>query len=157
MFYQDNKSICASLPVFPSFWVESEATMRSFLQFHNQSSGTLWLSLIGRSFSPPQLYFVAWSSERNLSSPSYYPGLASFPFIGMDYFINDQLSQLMIRHCNTITMWWTTTSGCLVREGRLLMSSWTSIMQPLTFITLSSVFFASSLWRRMKKRKPAVL
>ena len=66
-------------------------------------------------------------------------------------------SQLMIRHCNTITMWWTTISGCLVREGRLLMSSWTSIMQPFTFITLSSVFVASSLWRRMKKRKPAVL
>ena len=80
MFYQDNKSICASFPVFSILWVESEATMRSFLQFHNQSSGTLWLSLIGRSFSPPQLYFVVWSSERNLSSPSYYPGLASFPF-----------------------------------------------------------------------------
>ena len=44
MFYQDNKSICASFPVFSILWVESEATMRSFLQFHNQSSGTLWLS-----------------------------------------------------------------------------------------------------------------
>ena len=31
-------------PCLSILWVESEATMRSFLQFHNQSSGTLWLS-----------------------------------------------------------------------------------------------------------------
>ena len=43
MFYQDNKSICAfSLSFHSLSWIRSYNAQ--FLQFHNQSSGTLWLS-----------------------------------------------------------------------------------------------------------------
>ena len=64
MFYQDNKSICASFPVFPSF----ESNQKLQCAVFTVSQAILWNHFgwlqIGRSFSPPQLYFVVWSSER---------------------------------------------------------------------------------------------
>ena len=58
-------------------------------------------------------------------------------------------SQLIIRHCNTIGIWFT-----LGKCARLLMSKWTWMRQSLTFATLLSVFFAPC--SILKKRQPAV-
>ena len=91
MFCQDNKSICAFFPVFPFFESNQKLQCAVFYSFTTSPLEHFGCLQIGRSFSPPQLYFVVWSSERNLSSPSYYPGLASFPFTLWIHLIANQV------------------------------------------------------------------
>ena len=67
-------------PCLSILWVESEATMRSFYSFSTNPLEPLWLSSNWKVIFTTAALLCGMIFRENLSSPSYYPGLASFPF-----------------------------------------------------------------------------
>ena len=78
IFCQDNKFICAfSLSFHFLSWIL--ATMRSFYSFTTNPLEPLWLTSNWKIIFTTAALLCGMVFRENLSSPSYYPGLASFP------------------------------------------------------------------------------